>query len=475
MDELTSRTALCSSVASRYSTIAASVPSPARSTRPYCFGSSARTRAPSPRRRSGGGSSTSSRRSPGVSSGVSPESTRTSSARPSRAARAQRTASPVPRGSSCTATSIPSKAAAVVGRRDDDERIDAERPRRREHPVDHPSSEDRMQVLRDVASACACRGRPPSRRLRASSHRSPPRRLGRQDSNLGSRDQNPLPYHLATPQSERHLATHDGRPPSIGRTTNVRRNPRAASARPNRARLRPRIARRRPALRPVTSARNAPAASSSDASGDEARSFVRKRGEVVRRRDRARARPRSACSRARRSRRPRRGRRSGGRRRPSSLRLAGRDDEDHRVVGRQAESARARAVARPELRSRRRGRTARPRRRGPRRDASSSGASGSSSDSFASAERGRRIAAPAAEARSDRDPLLDTDAPARLDTRRSREGLERAADDRVLGEPFDDKRLRSLDRDRVVQVDQLQDGRDVVLSVLRALRRRERG
>jgi hypothetical protein len=24
--------------------------------------------------------------------------------------------------------------------------------------------------------------------------------LGRQDSNLGSRDQNPLPYHLATPQ-----------------------------------------------------------------------------------------------------------------------------------------------------------------------------------------------------------------------------------------------------------------------------------
>ena len=25
--------------------------------------------------------------------------------------------------------------------------------------------------------------------------------LGRQDSNLGSRDQNPLPYHLATPQS----------------------------------------------------------------------------------------------------------------------------------------------------------------------------------------------------------------------------------------------------------------------------------
>ena len=40
MDELTSRTARCSGVASRCSTIAASPPSPPRSTRPYCFGSS---------------------------------------------------------------------------------------------------------------------------------------------------------------------------------------------------------------------------------------------------------------------------------------------------------------------------------------------------------------------------------------------------------------------------------------------------
>ena len=31
--------------------------------------------------------------------------------------------------------------------------------------------------------------------------------LGRQDSNLGSRDQNPLPYHLATPQGHGSLAT----------------------------------------------------------------------------------------------------------------------------------------------------------------------------------------------------------------------------------------------------------------------------
>ena len=50
-------------------------------------------------------------------------------------------------------------------------------------------------------SACACRARRPSRRLRVSSRsRVGERWLGRQDSNLGSRDQNPLPYHLATPQ-----------------------------------------------------------------------------------------------------------------------------------------------------------------------------------------------------------------------------------------------------------------------------------
>src|SRR4029077_17892111 len=30
-------------------------------------------------------------------------------------------------------------------------------------------------------------------------------RLGRQDSNLGSRDQNPLPYRLATPQNRRRI------------------------------------------------------------------------------------------------------------------------------------------------------------------------------------------------------------------------------------------------------------------------------
>ena len=41
--------------------------------------------------------------------------------------------------------------------------------------------------------------------------------LGRQDSNLGSRDQNPLPYHLATPQSEAHLAIRG--PSTTGRAT----------------------------------------------------------------------------------------------------------------------------------------------------------------------------------------------------------------------------------------------------------------
>src|SRR5438552_10530135 len=45
--------------------------------------------------------------------------------------------------------------------------------------------------------------RPPARTTAAGFGRLIPRRvLGRQDSNLGSRDQNPLPYHLATPQSQ---------------------------------------------------------------------------------------------------------------------------------------------------------------------------------------------------------------------------------------------------------------------------------
>ena len=90
-------------------------PSSRRSTRPYArasSGSNDRTVAATPSRR---WTPTSSRSRSEVSSGVSPERTRTSSARPSRAPRAQRTASPVPRGSSWTATGIPSNAVAVRG------------------------------------------------------------------------------------------------------------------------------------------------------------------------------------------------------------------------------------------------------------------------------------------------------------------------------------------------------------------------
>ena len=74
-----------------------------------------------------------------------------------------------------------------------------------------------------ASSACACRALRPSRRLRSGcrsrNHEPQARRrlrggdpdsgaersgrwLGRQDSNLGSRDQNPLPYRLATPHCE---------------------------------------------------------------------------------------------------------------------------------------------------------------------------------------------------------------------------------------------------------------------------------
>ncbi len=61
---------------------------------------------------------------------------------------------------------------------------------------------------RAAPSACGCRARRRARRRRSAGRSRGPRRcwLGRQDSNLGSRDQNPLPYRLATP----HCA------PSIG-------------------------------------------------------------------------------------------------------------------------------------------------------------------------------------------------------------------------------------------------------------------
>ena len=60
-------------------------------------------------------------------------------------------------------------------------------------------------------NASGSRGLRPSRLQRVSSASAVERWLGRQDSNLGSRDQNPLPYHLATPHSRGRECTRPGR------------------------------------------------------------------------------------------------------------------------------------------------------------------------------------------------------------------------------------------------------------------------
>ena len=272
MDELTSRTALCSSVASRYSTIAASVPSPARSTRPYCFGSSGSNEstvataslAPVRVDELAEEPSGEQRRVPGEHEdvvGTALESSACAAHRVTRSARLllYRDVHPVERG-------------GRRRRRDDDDRIRRRAPGTRRAPSRPSAGRGSGAGAWGRRSACACRVRPPSRRLRASSHRSPPRRLGRQDSNLGSRDQNPLPYHLATPQQPGHLATHDRSPASTGRTTNDS----PASERASAARIAVACSSNSPYTvgpAPVTSARNAPAASSSVRE--------RRRGEVV--------------------------------------------------------------------------------------------------------------------------------------------------------------------------------------------------
>ena len=116
MDEFTSRTARCSvgrvaALDDRREPAVGAAKDAAVAARDR----RARTRGRSPRRSARRCVSTSSRRTSVVRSGVSPERTRTSSAAPSSAARAQRTASPVPSGSSWTATGSPSNAAAVAG------------------------------------------------------------------------------------------------------------------------------------------------------------------------------------------------------------------------------------------------------------------------------------------------------------------------------------------------------------------------
>ncbi len=143
--------------------------------------------------------STNSRRRLAVTRGVSPERTSTSSARPSTTPRALRTASPVPSGCSCTATCRPSKALAADGEATTTmgSAPSALAVATTQSTIRRPSSGwrcfgrlERMRVPRPAAITTA-----------ASVFSSMSVRwLGRQDSNLGSRDQNPLPYHLATPQ-----------------------------------------------------------------------------------------------------------------------------------------------------------------------------------------------------------------------------------------------------------------------------------
>ena len=87
-------------------------------------------------------------------------------------------------------------------RGDDDDALDARPARGLDDPVDHSPAEQRMEVLR--RRALHARADPSGHHYGCEWFRHVSQRLGRQDSNLGSRDQNPLPYRLATPQGAHH-------------------------------------------------------------------------------------------------------------------------------------------------------------------------------------------------------------------------------------------------------------------------------
>ncbi len=105
---------------------------------------------------------------------------------------------------------------AARRRGDDDNGLRARRDRAVDHPVDEPPPEDRVEVLRHGrahASAEASGHDQGCERRIGHIVVASARWLGRQDSNLGSRDQNPLPYRLATP----HCDSSIGAPlPAIG-------------------------------------------------------------------------------------------------------------------------------------------------------------------------------------------------------------------------------------------------------------------
>src|SRR6266511_6257565 len=143
--------------------------------------------------------SSSSRRSCGLRTGASPVRTNSSPATPSRAERAASRASPVPSGSGWTATSSPSNASLPSGEVTTTSGL-ASSAR---------AASTTQSTIRRPRSVWKCFGiaerirvpRPPARTTAAGLDELIGEGvLGRQDSNLGSRDQNPLPYHLATPQ-----------------------------------------------------------------------------------------------------------------------------------------------------------------------------------------------------------------------------------------------------------------------------------
>ena len=146
------------------------------------------------------------------------------------------------------------------------------------------------------------------------------------------------------------------------------------------------------------------------------------------------------------------------------LRVAIGHDEHDPVVGRQLDRRELRAVAGRELRVD--VQEERDVSTDPRCDAMELvGRAGRIQSGIGKLQGGRGVAAPTAESRGDRNPLLDPNTPARGDTSDVGKREKGFADDRVVGEPVDDQGVRRLDLDLVVEVDSLQHGDHFVLAV----------
>ncbi len=213
MPELTSVSSRSAAEASRSSTIRVTAPDESRTTRPKSAPivwvrvnvSTAPAAAAAVR------SLASSRRLAGSVRGWSPFSTSTSPSKPARADRALRAASPVPSGRSCATASTPG---GRIARRDSSPagttttvRAGSSSADRSHHPFQHRPAAGRVQQLRHgrlhARSAPGGKDDTCERRGRHVGAGVVGAELGRLDSNQGSRDQNPLPYHLATPQRAR--------------------------------------------------------------------------------------------------------------------------------------------------------------------------------------------------------------------------------------------------------------------------------